>query len=129
MPVDHRNSRLSRRTATKRRKRPMTQAERNALTFPGIPNVFDWGNEEWGLRWLLWVRLAVLMVRDDDVETTKRMAEIVESGLAGGLLDQLSATSEHLAKLQTVLDQARTRSYLALERLGYTPDNPPPGFE
>jgi hypothetical protein len=88
--------------------------------------MFDWDNETWALTWLPRIRLATLLLNRDDVEGEKTMAGIVEDGLAPDLMEGWLKTAKHLEALVETCDAAMTRGYLLLERLGYTPDNPPP---
>jgi hypothetical protein len=41
------------------------------------------------------------------------------------LLEGLTRTRLHLESLHKALDVALSRSFLIIERLGYSPDNPP----
>jgi hypothetical protein len=106
--------------------RPMTQAERNALQFEAIKAEFDWSNDEWATTWLPWVRVAAVHVAGDHDKLKKLMADFVKDGEASNLLEGLSRTKKHLVALAKLIDTALSRSFLVLERLGYSPDNPPP---
>jgi hypothetical protein len=108
------------------KKRPATQAERDAITFEGIPIKLKWTNKEWSSAHLTHLRLASLMLQDDHVAMQKRMGALVETGLAPTLLESLCRTKEQFLHSAKVLNVAITRSFLTLERLGYGPDNPPP---
>jgi hypothetical protein len=114
----------------KRRKkpsdRPMTQEERDALQFEAIKAEFDWSNDEWAATWLPWVRLAAIHVAGDQNKLKELMAEFVKAGEAGNTLEGLTRTKVHLEALTKLIDAALTRTFLVLERLGYSPDNPPP---
>jgi hypothetical protein len=117
-------------TRRKRRKkpgdRPMTQQERDALQFEAIKAEFDWRNDEWAATWLPWVRLAAIHVAGDQDKLKGLMAEFVKDGEAGNILEGLTRTKMHLETLHKLMEAALSRSFLVLERLGYSPDNPPP---
>jgi len=98
----------------------------NPITFEGIELPFNHTNDEWALANLTWVRAASLLVRDDDRELTGKMDSMARAGLVPELLDNIAGTKDHLAAIVKLLDMALTRSFVALERLGYSPDCPPP---
>jgi len=104
-----------------------TDAERALLTFTGQDIKFDWSNEDWGLAHLSNVRMATLALQKNHLELQQLWTEIVEDGLAPDLLERWCETKHHLNALVTIIDNALTRSFLVLERLGYSPENPPPG--
>jgi hypothetical protein len=107
-------------------KQPMTQQERDALQFEAIRAEFDWSNDEWAATWLPWVRLAAIHVACDQEKLKGSMAEFVKDGGAGNTLEGLTRTKMHLEALRKLVEAALNRSFLVLERLGYSPDNPPP---
>ena len=74
-----------------------------------------------------WQTLAAhaILCRDHD-NLEKHMKTIVESGQAQTLLEGLTRTKDQLEILRKAMDAALMRSFLVLERLGYSPDNPPP---
>jgi hypothetical protein len=54
------------------------------------------------------------------------MARLVKDGAVPDALEALTGTKNHLNALAKILETALLRSFLVLERLGYSPDNPPP---
>lgn len=98
----------------------------NPIKFEGIEFPFNFTNEEWALANLTWVRAASLLVRDDDREMASKMESMVRAGLVPDLLDNIAETKDHLATIVKLLDVALSRSFVVLERLGYSPDLPPP---
>ncbi|MCA1470864.1 hypothetical protein I6F09_23545 [Bradyrhizobium sp. IC3195] len=106
--------------------RPMTQEERDALQFEAIKAEFDWSNDEWAATWLPWVRLAAIHVAGDQDKLKELMAGFVKDGEAGNILEGLTRTRMHLETLHKLVDAALGRSFIVLERLGYSPDNLPP---
>jgi hypothetical protein len=118
---------ITRRKNRKRRKvAPATQAERAALQFAAIKAEFDWTNEQWSETWLPWVRVAAVHVGSDQDRLQEFMRGTVAGGEAPNLLEGLTRTKKHLEALEKLIDAALARSFLVLERLGYSPDNPPP---
>ena len=113
-------------TSKKARRRPATQKERDALQFEAIKANFDWTNDDWASTWLPHVRVASLLVARDQDQLKATMHEIVATGGVPELLDNLTKTQQHLAALRKLVDVALQRSFLVIERLGYSPDNPPP---
>ena len=103
-----------------------TQEQRLAVTFKAVDSPFNWTNEEWGLHWLPHVRVASLQLQRDDKELQNLMQEMVRKGIVPDVLEDLAETKEHLQALVELLDTALTRSFLVLERLGFSPDEPPP---
>jgi hypothetical protein len=120
LPIARRKNRKQRKVA------PATQAERDALQFAAINAEFDWTNEHWSETWLPWVRLAAVHVGGDQDRLQEAMREIVADGRAPNLLEGLTRTKKHLEGLEKLIGIALTRSFLILERLGYSPDNQPP---
>jgi hypothetical protein len=109
----------------KAKDRPLTQAERDALRFKAILVDFDWTNEDWGNAWLPWIRLAVSILHLDDEEHKESACEAIRTGQMLMVLEGLSRTEGHLEGLYKALRAAVTRSFLTIERLGYTPDTLP----
>jgi hypothetical protein len=103
-----------------------TQAERDAMTFAGMEIEFDWTNDDWALAHLPHVRIATLILQRDHVALKEMMEGIAKEGLAPDMLENLTTTKHHLAALAEILDKALLRSFLVMERLGYSPDNSPP---
>lgn len=103
-----------------------SEFDRGPMTFEGLDLPFDHTNEDWALANLPKVRIASLLLRDNDVELTERVRGIAAEGLMPEMLDGIIDTKEHLVGIASVLDTALTRLFVALERLGYSPDKPPP---
>jgi hypothetical protein len=103
-----------------------TPAERATLTFPAINAQFNWNNESWAETYLPHIRVAVLTLRRDDKELEKLMAHFAKDGVVPEMLEAYCLTKKHLEHLIELLDAALNRSFLVLERLGYSPDDPPP---
>jgi hypothetical protein len=101
-------------------------ASGNALTFEGLDLPFNHTNEDWALANLVKVRMASLMLRDNDTQLTRKMDEMARAGIVPEMLDGLVDTKEHLEALVKLIDTALARAFVCLERLGYSPDLPPP---
>jgi len=71
------------------------------------------------------VRIASGILQRDRNELKELMAGFVKVRLAPQMLEGLTNTKKHLEGLAKMIDQALFRSFLLLERLGYSPDNPP----
>src|ERR1700680_1067203 len=99
--------------------------ERTALRFEAIKVNFDWTNEDWALTWLPPVRMAAVLIAHDDKEHEGSLAALVKDGAVPEMLNGLCETKEHLLALASMIDAALLRTYAVLERLGYSPDNPP----
>jgi hypothetical protein len=129
LPMEIPNSnRLPKPTRSKRRGKTggaATQAERDAIQFEAIKAEFNWQNDEWAATFLPFVRIAAVVVRGDRKKTLEFMREAAQSGDAPNFLEGLTRTKLHLEALHKLLDTALMRSYLTLEQLGYSPDNPP----
>ncbi|MBR0693245.1 hypothetical protein [Bradyrhizobium lablabi] len=104
-----------------------TQAERDGLKFAPIYLEFKWTNEDWALAHLPTVRAVTMMLREDSDGLQERFGKLAAQGAAPQILEGLTLTKDHLMALAEACDIALTRSFLVLERLGYSPDNPPPG--
>jgi hypothetical protein len=105
--------------------RPLTQTERDALRFEAIKVDFDWSNEDWAVAWLPWVRLAISILHLDDEEHKEGAVETIRAGNMPMLLEGLARTEGHLEGLYKALRAALNRSFLTVERLGYTPETLP----
>lgn len=103
-----------------------TQAERDALSFEAIDAPFKWSNEDWSRAHLPWLRMASAFIQEDAGVMQARFAELAPHGVLPGALDMMCATRQHLLDCAQIIDVAVTRSFLVLERLGYSPENPPP---
>src|SRR5258707_464399 len=69
------------------------------------------------------------MLRDDHNGLQESWRELATERMAPRTLERLAETAKHLYALAEACDTALTRSFLVLERLGYTPDNLPPDVE
>ena len=94
------------------------------MTFPALAVRFDWTNETWARTNLPHVRIATMLVRRDDVQLTETIGRMTEAGIVNEMLDGLCDTKDHLKAVVELLDAALLRSFVALERLGFTPDAP-----
>jgi hypothetical protein len=115
-----------RKRPKKSNKRVMTQEARDAMQFNAIKAEFDWSNDDWASTWLPWVRVAAVHVGGDQDKLKDLMADFVKDGEAANILEGLTRTKMHLEALYKLVDAALMRSFLVLERLSYSPDNPPP---
>jgi hypothetical protein len=106
--------------------RPMTQDERNAVRFEAVHCDFNWSNEDWAATWLPWVRLAIMALHTDDKDLTEMSGDIIKNGSMPDFLEGLTRTKRHLAALVEGVNAALNRTFLAVERHGYSPENPPP---
>lgn len=95
------------------------------MTFPALDARFDWTNAEWARSNLPHVRIATLLVRRDDVQLTEMVGRMVKAGVVNEMLDGFCDTKDHLQAIVQLLDAALVRTFVALERLGFTPDAPP----
>lgn len=95
------------------------------IQFPAIDIPFDWSNAQWARTNLPHVRIAAMLLRRDDVRLTETIGRMVEAGIVNEMLDGFCETKDHLKAVVSLLDAALTRSFIALERLGFTPDAPP----
>src|SRR6266571_8629569 len=111
-------------TRTRRAKRgvPATQEQRDAQRFKAIKAKFNWTNDEWASTWLPLVRMAAVQVAVNDVELQDYMREVVKTGEVPNMLEGWSKLKQHLAALVELTDCALTRSFVVLERLGYSPE-------
>ena len=74
----------------KRKSIAATLEQRKAMTCKGLNNNPDWTNEDWALAHLPTIRMAILLLKEDDNALQKKMLEIVKSGHAPELLEQLA---------------------------------------
>jgi len=93
-------------------------AQRNAMTFSA--------QEFESKRFLEYVRFAVTMTNKDDREFEKAVAGLAEQGLMVDLLKEWTQSRDHFKGLANLCDTAVRRSFLVMERLGYSPYKPPP---
>jgi hypothetical protein len=87
---------------------------------------FDWTNDEWALAFLPPIRLATLHLAHDDKTLEELMSALAKAGAVPEVFESWAQTRDELRALIELLDAALARSVVALERLGYSPDNPPP---
>jgi len=83
----------------KRRKRPMTQAERDALQWGASEVEFDWTNDDWAETWLPWVRLATVFAGFDHDRLKEAMKGLADGGDAPNFLEGPARTKLHLDAL------------------------------
>jgi len=93
-------------------------AQRNAMTFSA--------QEFESARFLEYVRFAVTMTNKDDREFEKAVAGLAEQGLMADLLKEWTLSRDHFKGLANLCDTAVRRSFLVMERLGYSPYKPLP---
>jgi hypothetical protein len=108
------------------RGKPATQAERDAIAFKPIPINLQWSDEEWERGHLVSVRVAAEIVARTPARLQDAISKLAPTGHLHETLDGLIGTKEHLESMIRLLETAIVRSFLVLERLGYSPDNPPP---
>jgi hypothetical protein len=104
-----------------------TAAERAALTFE--PLTIDWKNAfsaEWPGFHLVHMRLGAALLDQNHKELQEAFKSLADQGMLPDLLDRLCETKDHLAAVVEMMESTLTRSFLVLERLGYSPENPPP---
>ena len=106
--------------------KPATQAERDAITFKPIELLFPGTNEEWALNHLPQFRLALVMLSLEPAKLKESLAALAEGGKAPDFLESLCIVKQKFADMSKFMDVAISRSFLMLERLGYSPENPPP---
>lgn len=115
------------RRASKKKPRPATQAERDAIHFEAVEGLdFNCTNDEWANANLPLVRVAVAMLGRNDVAHQSALASLMKTGVVPDMLDDMVQARENFKALAQMIDIALHRSFLVLERLGYTPENPPP---
>lgn len=100
-------------------------ASDNDIRFSAIEARFEWTNQAWGVAHLPNVRVASLLLQKDDIELEETVGRLVKAGVMPDTLEGISTTKEHLEALVDLLRAALTRSFVVLERLGYSPDLPP----
>lgn len=110
----------------KSRRRAATPAERKAMTFPTGKAEFDWTDEDWAVAHLPQIRAAALVLQRDDKELETVVTEMVKTGMIPELFEQWSSVKEHLEGLIELLGAACTRTFIVLERIGYSRDKPSP---
>lgn len=106
--------------------RPATAEERAAVTWGSSKIKFDWTNEGWANNYLPYVRIGIATLEKDHRALLVAVKELADEGAMPSMMDGMCQTKQHLEGLVEGLDIAISRSFLMLERLGYTPDNPPP---
>ncbi|MCS3450270.1 MULTISPECIES: hypothetical protein [Bradyrhizobium] len=103
-----------------------TQEQRDAMTFDPIDVKFNWSNDKWALAHLPHVRLATILLSQDHIDLQERFGAMAAEGYGPEMLEGLTTTRDHLLALAEICDVALTRCFLVVERMGYSPDNPPP---
>src|SRR5262245_383458 len=101
-----------------------TPGERAATPVDAANGSFD--AEKWATC-LTAVRLATLLLKRDDQEFEEVFSEIVAKSDAPDVLDAWCTAQEDLRDMIELLDTVLKKSFSVLERLGYSPDNLPPG--
>ena len=84
-------------------------AQRNAMTFSAESK-----------RFLEYVRFAVTMTNKDDREFERAVAGLADQGLLADLLEEWTLSRDHFKGLANLCDTAARRSFLVMERLGYS---------
>lgn len=97
----------------------------NPITFDAVDIKFEHSNEQWALAHLPQVRIASILVNKNERDITETIDRMAKQGIAPELLDGLIDTRDHLKAIVEFIDVALARSFYALDRLGYTPDDPP----
>jgi hypothetical protein len=75
---------------------------------------------------LPWVRVAAVVLNGDEPVLRDLIKSFVADGEMQNILEGFTRTKMHLDVPYKLLDAALGRSFLMLERLGYSPDNLPP---
>jgi hypothetical protein len=113
-----------RRTVSRRR--PATQAERDAITFKPISVEFQPTSQQWEAAYTT-TRIAVTMLSKTQEELLESCDKLAKTGQAPRILDNMIHAKLEFLELAKLLDMVTIRCFLMLERLGYDPDtNPPP---
>lgn len=103
--------------------RPATQAERDATMFKPIPGALPC-RDEWE-RYLPTIRTAELLLGLSPEELKLSFTKLAATASAANWLELLAETKHDIEVVAKMLDATLARSFLVLERLGYSPDNPP----
>ena len=105
--------------------RPATQAERDAIAFEPIPVTFYRTSEDWAMTYH-WLRFAAHMVAKTPEQLLEDCDKLAKRGYATKLLNDMCSLKEEMAAMAELLEAASSRCFLMFERLGYSPDDPPP---
>ncbi len=116
---------MKRSTKSKRRGKPATQEQRNAIDFEPIEVKWTWDNHDWDDT-IPQIRLAIGLLGKDRAGLKDAIQALVKAGLAPEMLENWSVLKEHLNGMIGIIDSTLMRSFLVLEELGYSPDQPPP---
>jgi hypothetical protein len=100
--------------------------QRKAAKFSGTKIQWNWNNNEWAETYLPNVRVALVLLTYDSEELQRVIYSINNEGMMPELLNAFSSTKEHFLGMVKMLDTALDRSFIVLERFGYSPDNLPP---
>ena len=98
----------------------------NPITFDAAAAKFEYSNDEWALANLPKVRIASVMLQRNDVELADTIGQMAKAGIVPDMLDGMIATRDHLKAIVELIDVALARSFVVLDRLGNSPDCPPP---
>jgi hypothetical protein len=101
-------------------------ADLAAQRFEAIKLEFHWSNDQWAAMWLPWVRVAACQVANNDADLTEAMKAVANGGGAPDLLEGFERTKRQFSSLVELMNAAQMRTFVALDRLGYSPDNLPP---
>lgn len=101
-------------------------AHGNPIKFEAIDAKFDYTNDDWAIANLPKVRIATLLLQRDDAALTDTIGKMAKSGIVPEMLEGMCDTRDHLKAIVELLDVALARSFTILDRLGYSPDLPPP---
>jgi hypothetical protein len=112
-----------RRTVSRRR--PATQAERDAIAFKPISVKFERTSQQWEAAYTS-ARIAVIMLAKTQEELSESCDKLAKTGQAPTTLDNMIHAKLEFLELAKLIDIATSRCFLMLERLGYDPDNNPP---
>jgi hypothetical protein len=122
----HTTRRASKPKVNRTAKRAATQAERDAIRFSAMKIAFGWTNEKWAATWAPWLRIAAATLTFNDDELQDSARAMAKDGCLSDTLEGLAQTKQHMEALVEGLDAALGRLFLVTERLGYSPENPPP---
>jgi hypothetical protein len=100
---------------------PMTQEERDALTWEAVKVEFNWSNEDWAAMWLPWVRYSIALTALDHDKLKELMADAIRAGEGPNLLEGLTRAKLHIGGMADHINGALHRCFLCVERLGYKP--------
>lgn len=83
-------------------------------------------NQRWASNNLPIIRVALKLASFDRAQIDESLSTMLSAdGVLPDLLDSLTRTKDHLQGIVELMECALTRSFVALEGLGYSPENPP----